>query len=850
MADTRDGGILDNQELTQQVEELLDFDTMVLTDCEDLAAWIDPAARTRVCWVDHPSEPLTASDHLLIHAAKNGKTIRTWFNHTDGGRRSAREAAKTLNPLMQDKGKVKHIVAVQPEDWVRNQELATFEDLVSGARTTVPPNPKPSTNGTRPGGGSPSFDPASFGVTPLDLAERILLRPEWASRCLLVIGDTGEFVALYTQDPDNGIWRDPEATLLGWQASIADELQAKVYRLAADHQMDPKMTMSMLRSINAIKTPETRSSVSRSFKAALNRQRSQGNKPNIRECAPADLNADMRYMGVRNGVVDLHEGALVTDQAVAADAKITVTTPVEYNPKRYRAADWFLDHLPTHERDWWLDTLGYALRGIPKRLYGCLAAPDSGKTSAINILRKTLGPYLDSPTPGTLDARAKLDGSTHTPGLFAWFAPVRLTIIDELKEREISAQLAKDLTGGGYVSGRDTYGKRETRRATGTTYIFANDSAGEQALPQLRTDDPGIKARYRELPFPEIPEDQQNIDVRDKWPLDPKRQAQLLTLLVQRAAANPKEPEDIPAVGAATRERIRKDSGELGAFACRMIRDGRSVLPFTDVWIEWCRHNSEGHEAPAPGGIRKRDFVRRLSAHVTELTKPTPMKVDDRNVRGWRGWRMLPVDEAVSSTADPYGKLIRLPEGLSKPRAAEKIIAERVRSVVPSGRVMNPALHHLAGWIGLDASQEARTQASDALSDVFGISSEWICSSGIASGIALVACIHTEAPPPDATVPGRPKQLMIQGIARQVTDNVDGVSTPVLDENGNPRYVGKAIASVEVVDAVWSALPEDMPHPLDPIISDWCKRSRDARVPEPEAEAHVARHLQETNGTA
>ena len=50
-----------------------------------------------------------------------------------------------------------------------------------------------------------------------------------------------------------------------------------------------------------------------------------------------------------------------------------------------------------------------------------------------------------------------------------------------------------------------------------------------------------------------------------------------------------------------------------------------------------------------------------------------------------------------------------------------------------------------------------------------------------------------------------------------------------------------AIASVEVVDAVWSALPEDMPHPLDPIISDWCKRStRDARVPEPEAEAHVS----------
>lgn len=843
MIKTRDGGIVgrDDQEL---VEELLsDFDTLLVTDCDELGNWIDPEGRTRVCLVDDPaSEVTTRTEPLLVHAATAGKTIRTWCQATDGGRRLARETAKTLDPLLLQNGngeRVKHIVAAPPDEWVPQPELAEFKDLVAGARPTLPASPKPSTNGARPGGGSPAFDPASFGVTPLDLAERILLRPERASRCLLVIGEIGEFVALYTQDPDTDIWRDPEATLLGWQATIADDLQAEVYRLAADRQMDPKTTMSMVRSINAIKTPDTRSSVSRSFKAAVDRLRSRGIKPTIRECAPTDLNADMRYLGVRNGVVDLHEGKLVTDQAVAADAKITVSTPVAYDPEQYPAADWFLSHLPPHERDWWLNTLGYALRGIPKRLYGCLAAPDSGKTSAINMLRKTLGPYVDSPTPGTLDARAKLDGSTHTPGLFAWFAPVRLTIIDELKERELSAQLAKDLTGGGYVSGRDTYGKRVTRRATGTTYIFANDSAGEQALPQLRTDDPGIKARYRELPFPEIPKAGQNADVRDKWPLDPKRQAQLLTLLVQRAAANPKEPEDIPGVGTATRERIRKDSGELGTFARRMIRDGSNVLPFTDVWVEWCRHNSEPTDAPAPGGIRKRDFVRRLSAHVEELTKPTPMKVEGRNVRGWRGWRLLPAEEAErgvrpdASTADPYSKPIRLPEGLSKPRAAEEIISERVRAVPRGGPVVVPALHQLAGWIGHGVCQEARTQASDALSHVFGISSEWLCS----SGSALVACIHTEAPPPDATVPGRPKQLMIEGIARQVTDDADGVSRPVLDENGNPRYFAKAIASVEVVDAVWRALPKGTPYPLDPIISDWCKRSPDAAVPEPEADA-------------
>lgn len=500
---------------------------------------------------------------------------------------------------------------------------------------------------TTPGAGA-------LEVSPLRLAERILERPDWARRCLLVTDESGKYVALRTLDPETGIWRDPEAVVLGWLGEIGDILESDAYLLASKHRMDPKTVSGMVRAIRSIKSPRQVDTVCHSFGAALDRHRALGLEPLIRQCRPADMDADLRYLGVLNGVVDLHTARLLPAEE-AATALVTIYAPVPYHPEiLYPAADWFLSHLSPRERGWWLDILGFALRGVAKRLYGCLAPPDAGKTSAINLLRATLGPYVASPTVGALDAKVLHDASGHTPGMFAWLAPVRITIVDEVKERELSAPLVKDLTGGGWFTARDTYKQKVTKRATGTTFMFANDVAGEQPLPQLRTDDPGMKARYRELPFPVIPKEQQDPAMRDEWPYDVERQAQLLTLLVQRAAMNPTEPADIPQVRDATAARIRKDSGELGSFAARFVRDGSSVVKFRNAWDEWCAVNNESVAASAPGGVLKRDFSRRLNAHVEGLGVATSLRIDGRKVRGWRGWRLLSPEEAEHVAKEDY----------------------------------------------------------------------------------------------------------------------------------------------------------------------------------------------------
>ena len=624
------------------------YNLLVLTDrrgLEALEPHVDRFSRSVLMVPVVVGEALNDPIALAMLAAA-GKLVVTWCSSTDDGIAVERYVVK----LVKGYGvTLRHLGALKaPEAWDEWHGTGQLTALIDKSPTTprpAKPRPKASSNGTRSAAGDSPDDDGTFDVSPLRLAERILERSEWAARCLLVTGDKGQFISLYTQHPTTGLWRDPEAAVLGWQGEIADELEREAYGMAAAKLLDPKVAASLVRAIRNIKTPDNVSKVCRSFGAAVDNLRRRGLTSCIHECTPGDLDADLRYMGVANGVVDLHEARLMTADE-ATSARVTVAATVPYDPDRYPTADWFLSHLPPQYREWWLDTLGFSLRGIAKRLYGCLAPPDSGKTTAINLLRRTLGAYVSSPTPGALDARVRYEASGHTPGLFAWLSPVRITIVDEVKERELSAPLVKDLTGGGWFTARDTYQTKVTKRATGTTYMFANDSAGEQPLPQLRTDDPGMNARYRELPFPPIPKAHQVENMRDKWPDDPERRAQLLTLLVQRAAANPQEPEDIPAVKTATAERIQKDAGELGAFARRFVRDGSAVLEFSMVWAEWCRHNSESPEAPVPGGIRKRDFFRRLSAYVEGLSRPVSMTVRGRKVRGWRGWRLLTVEEA------------------------------------------------------------------------------------------------------------------------------------------------------------------------------------------------------------
>ena len=112
-------------------------------------------------------------------------------------------------------------------------------------------------------------------------------------------------------------------------------------------------------------------------------------------------------------------------------------------------------------------------------------------------------------------------------------------------------------------------------------------------------------------------------------------------------------PDDTPEVKANTIQRIEQDAGELERFARRLVRDGAARLSFADMWAAWCQTNSEPTDAPSPGGIGKRIIVRRLRPYMSDLPDPATVRIENRNVRGWRGWRLLSLEEAEAQETPP-----------------------------------------------------------------------------------------------------------------------------------------------------------------------------------------------------
>ena len=117
--------------------------------------------------------------------------------------------------------------------------------------------------------------------------------------------------------------------------------------------------------------------------------------------------------------------------------------------------------------------------------------------------------------------------------------------------------------------------------------------------------------RLRELPYAAVPVPDPTFKARVQT--DGFRRAFLARLIAAVAKETPgKSPDASPLVLDAPAERIREDVGELGDFACRIVR-GAGRLTVAEAWQAWCKHNDEPEAATEAGGIGKR---RRQSGHV------------------------------------------------------------------------------------------------------------------------------------------------------------------------------------------------------------------------------------------
>ena len=444
---------------------------------------------------------------------------------------------------------------------------------------------------------------------------------------------------------DNGRWEPgPEP----WYDLVDEVLWERYQRAEAAYAQQERSKRAVLRSI---KTEQRRvRSLAREVRVNIRSaaQRMREDDPDavkdLTECQATELDADRRYLGVANGVVDLCEAKLLKP-AEARTKLVTVSTGIDYDPNaKSDDVDLLTKHLPEDEQGWWWQVMGYALHGRPsRRIYVIVGPPGGGKSCVANALRSALATYASEPADSALSESGSL--GSHSTELSAFASPIRVAVMDEANfpRGRLSASLVKRLSGDSTFTYRPLYKDPITTEATATLFLVCNP----HSVPRMNLEDDALASRLRELPYPAVPDDQKDPELPDRLRTKEFRRAMLARLVSEASELRPGyPPEDIPTVSEATDARIENDIGELGRFARRLVPAPSTKLAFPDVWKEWCEMNGvqDPSDAPKAGGITRRSFTRLLRKQVPALPGTKSVSIDGKTVRGWVGWEFRPDD--------------------------------------------------------------------------------------------------------------------------------------------------------------------------------------------------------------
>ncbi|MYC97056.1 MAG: hypothetical protein F4X14_19030 [Caldilineaceae bacterium SB0661_bin_32] len=361
----------------------------------------------------------------------------------------------------------------------------------------------------------------------------------------------------------------------------------------------------------------------------------------------AELDADLRYLGCENGVIDLHTGDLLS-AAQARDKLVTRSTGVLYSSQaRHPAVDKLTAHLSDAHREWLLSAVGYALRGYPDRtLYLLVGPPGGGKSTFLTAVRLALGQYADALAEGALTQR---NVNSATAGLSPEMEPFtrcRVVIDSDLESSAtLSTGRLKKLAGGDEMKWRGLHsGFGDTRRVTATMFISLND---DQA-PSL-TMDSGLYERLRPLPYPAIPADERDPGLRAALEQPEAREA-MLALLVRHAVKTGRPPAVSVAVGD-LRERLRRESVGAGfhdwaTAALTVTNRPVDKVSTADLWASAVK--AAGTDSP--WGYNRRTFVTALRS-LLDLAPTAKIWAEGKVVNGWVGVRFAAVEEGEAHSA-------------------------------------------------------------------------------------------------------------------------------------------------------------------------------------------------------
>ena len=364
--------------------------------------------------------------------------------------------------------------------------------------------------------------------------------------------------------------------------------------------------------------------------------------PAITQCKAAELDANTRYLGAPNGVIDLETGELLTG-AGARRCLVSRCLPDPYDPDAtHEAVDKLLSHLGDSERDWLLSAFGHALRGQPnRRNYLLVGEGGGGKTTLMTAVGKALGDHAGFIAAGAIAARKYAGGPE--PELEA-FTNRRLMFYSE-PPPNLDHQRLKNQSGGDVVTFRRMYEGDQVEKPTMATRVFA---CNRDDVPSMKWTDKATFERLRALPYPALPQGERDLNLPRRLNTKRARQA-IAALLVRYAVANPEPPEDIPSVAGLREELRAEEVGDAGTWLKTVLVPAPSQSGYgigtTELWEAARAASGNTPDSTAWGYTRQRFVVLAKQLHGLEPPQPVRLGPTKKLQNGWRGWRLATDEE-------------------------------------------------------------------------------------------------------------------------------------------------------------------------------------------------------------
>ena len=517
-----------------------------------------------------------------------------------------------------------------------------------------------------------------FRLNTLDLARRYL--PALAKDFLIsdYTNDKGQDVSKVRVVTPQGIWREPVNDLL---SNVAETI-GRDAQLVFDGNLPEKLKMKELAFLSRSKGKELQEVVNH-FMTVRYMWVSEKHEclKDLTIEKERDFDANTRYLGAPNGVIDLDTGALLTGK----EARETLTTrmiPDAYNPDaQHDDVDLLFDHIPSPDKEWLIDALAYALKGRPSRRFYYLLGEDGGegKGTVLEAVKACIGEYGATIPRGALEKKRSLAGGLSAELEFATTA--RLAIQNEQRAYFADEDLMKTISGDDTIKWRGLYKGFGIDRRSSATMIFAVNS-----IPKLSFTDKALADRVRILRYPKPPDIDKKL--RSRLIDNAECRQALLALLVRRAAQIDEPPDDTPSVAEENAKAKMDYLGEAGQWLSDVIvEDYAGEFSTRELWEAAKAHGRDKPETEF-AMARKRQWYVENAKLLHNM--PSPFRLGGSKGFGWKGWRLATADEGKDEPMN----------GTLTPREYDTMLVDNVKDILAEPLVMNEVVSYSEGASG------------------------------------------------------------------------------------------------------------------------------------------------------